>query len=537
MSTRRTLRGVRRRWRSSLRLRVVVFTVLVGLAALAVLGGILATSIRTGLFEERRDEILADAVGRAQQLQSRFDNQIVNAGSEVEEFAFEVLRSLQGSGSGSVGMMLLRSPDETSPVRISDPVTDQRLSDEVLSPELREAMRTDGSSWQSISLPESLGGAPGIIVGVPVELPIVGDYELYTVYSLAPEVSTLLLVTRVLAVGAGALVLLLVVMTWLITRRVLGPVRQTARSAARLADGMLDERLPVHGRDEIATLARSFNEMATSLQRQIERLGELSRLQQRFVSDVSHELRTPLTTIRMASEVLHATREDFEPATRRAVELLYAQLDRFESMLADLLEISRFDAGAAVLDIEEHDLQSLVRRVVEVVAPLADRAGSPIRVSGPGRPCTADIDARRVERVVRNLVLNAVEHGEGGPIDVEVGVDAVAVAVRVRDYGVGMSAESREHVFDRFWRADPARARTTGGTGLGLAISLEDARLHGGTLQAWGEPGRGAVFLLTLPRHADVSVEASPLALEPQDVQLDRSGPSRSLTVSTPEAT
>ncbi|MFC4556023.1 MtrAB system histidine kinase MtrB [Georgenia faecalis] len=510
------------RWRSSLRLRVGAMTGLVGLGALAVLALFVTMTIRDGLFEERRDQVLADAAARAASAQQRFDAATANTGPQVQALANDLIVSMQGSGSGTVGMMLLRSPQEQSQVLINDSVTDTRLLDPaVLTDVLREAVVTDGGQhWQSVPLLESMGDAPGIIVGSPVTLPVVGTYELYSVYSLGPEEETLLLVMRVLAVGAGVLVVLLGAMTWFITRRVLLPVREAAQTAERLADGRLDERIEVRGEDELATLGRSFNGMAESLHDQIEQLAELSRLQQRFVSDVSHELRTPLTTIRMAAEVLNAAREDFSPASRRSAELLYAQLDRFESMLTDLLEISRFDAGAAVLDVEERDLVSVVEHVVEMAAPLTERSGSTVTVTGPGRPCTADIDPRRVERILRNLLVNAVEHGEGRPIDITVGVDEQAVAVLVRDHGVGMSLEDTERVFDRFWRADPARARTSGGTGLGLAISLEDARLHGGWLEAWGQPGLGAAFRLTLPRNAGVSLTGSPAELPSSEVLL-----------------
>src|SRR5690606_2819085 len=148
---------------------------------------------------------------------------------------------------------------------------------------------------------------------------------------------------------------------------------------------------------------------------------------------------------------------------------------------------------------------------------------------GPGRPCTADMDPRRVDRIVRNLLVNAIEHGEGRPIDIAVGVNEVAVAVVVRDHGAGMTTEAASHVFDRFWRADPARARTTGGTGLGLSISLEDARLHGGTLEAWGRPDEGAAFRLTLPRRAGLVISSSPLPLPPGEAPVapadDDAGP------------
>ncbi|WP_324652636.1 MtrAB system histidine kinase MtrB [Georgenia sp. H159] len=504
------------RWRSSLRLRVSTLTVLVGVAALILLGAVVNVTIRDGLFDSRRDEILTDASARTRSAQQSFDAVIANTGPQVQQLANELVARSQGTGGGVVGTMLLRSPSETAQVLINEAVIDERLLDKsVLTNEMRRAVAEGGQHWQSISLPLAMGGGPAIIVGGEVNLPVVGTHELYTVYTLGPEEETLTLVNQVLAAGAVVLLIFLGAMTWFIAQRVLGPVRQAARTAERLADGLLHERLDVRGTDELATLGRSFNEMAESLQHQIERMAELSRLQQRFVSDVSHELRTPLTTIRMASEVLHANRESFVPAIRRSAELLQTQLDRFEQMLADLLEISRFDAGAALLDVEERDLQDIVARAVELAAPLAERAGSQITITGPGRPCTADIDGRRVERIVRNLLVNAVEHGEGEPIDISVGVDDTAVAVVVRDHGAGMTPEAAGRVFDRFWRADPARARTTGGTGLGLSISLEDARLHGGTLEAWGRPGEGAAFRLTLPRRAGYVVAVSPLPLYP----------------------
>lgn len=154
--------------------------------------------------------------------------------------------------------------------------------------------------------------------------------------------------------------------------------------------------------------------------------------------------------------------------------------------------------------------------------PLAEHKGTRIRVLGDGQPVVAEADARRVERVLRNLLVNAVEHGEGKDVIVRMAVAGGAVAVAVRDYGVGLKPGEATRVFNRFWRADPARARTTGGTGLGLSIAVEDARLHGGWLQAWGEPGGGSQFRLTLPRTADESLRGSPIPLEPEDSRRNR---------------
>jgi two-component system sensor histidine kinase MtrB len=293
-------------------------------------------------------------------------------------------------------------------------------------------------------------------------------------------------------------------------------VTRAATVAERLAEGHLSERMPgARGTDEMASLARSFNEMAESLQDQIRRMEELSAMQRRFVSDVSHELRTPLTTIRMASEIIHESRDQMDEDTARSAELLLGQIDRFESLLADLLEISRFDAGAAVLDAERRDLRDLVMSVVEQAAPLAETKDVRVSVRLPDADAAADFDPRRIERILRNLVVNAIEHAEERPVEVTVAEDDRSVAVVVRDYGVGMTKQEVEHVFDRFWRADPARARTTGGSGLGLAIALEDAHLHAGRLDAWGRPGQGASFRLTLPRSAGVQVVEPPITLAP----------------------
>jgi two-component system sensor histidine kinase MtrB len=257
--------------------------------------------------------------------------------------------------------------------------------------------------------------------------------------------------------------------------------------------------------------------MATNLQRQIRQLEELSRVQRRFVADVSHELRTPLTTVRMASDVLHDARDDFDPATRRAAELLQTELDRFEGLLSDLLEISRFDAGAAVLEIDDINLVDVAHRIVDATRPLARQNDCLVIVEAPDHPCLAEADVRRVERIVRNLVTNAIDHAETGDIVIRVAGDDHAAAIAVRDHGVGLGLGESALVFNRFWRADPARARTSGGTGLGLSIALEDTHLHGGWLQAWGRPGEGAQFRLTIPRRAGAVLRHSPLPLVPTD--------------------
>jgi two-component system, OmpR family, sensor histidine kinase MtrB len=331
------------------------------------------------------------------------------------------------------------------------------------------------------------------------------------------------------------LILLLVVVTGLVTRLVVRPVRLASRAAQRLSAGLLDQRMMIKGEDDLALLGESFNQMAANLQRQIVRLEEMSRQQRRFTSDVSHELRTPLTTVRMAADLLFNERDSYPPEVARSAELLQHELDRFENLLSELLEISRFDAGFATLDHEPADLGAIVRQAVERLGAMCERADTPVRIRLPDDVVIADVDPRRVERILRNLIGNAVEHGEGNPVVVTLASDANVAAITVRDYGVGLRPGEEEQVFSRFWRADPSRARQTGGTGLGLSISMEDAKLHGGWLQAWGVPGRGAQFRLTVPLRAGERLDSSPLPLMPADHRAD-GGPSTPSPVSPPPA-
>ncbi|HXF01989.1 MAG TPA: MtrAB system histidine kinase MtrB, partial [Arthrobacter sp.] len=379
----------------------------------------------------------------------------------------------------------------------------------------KEVATGSGQYRQALALPVGDSDVPAIGFGTQVQLPPGNAYALYLVYDLSSVQQTLDFIHRVLWIGGALLLLLVGGIVWLLTRAVVHPVSQAAIVSEKLAAGQLQERLEVRGEDELARLGASFNHMAGSLQEQITQLATLSEMQQRFVSDVSHELRTPLTTVRMAAEVLYESRADFDPINARSTELLYNQVERFQALLADLLEISRFDAGAAALDAEPTDLVEIARTALDAAQPLADNSGSELRLIALEPRCIADMDRRRIERILRNLIVNALEHGDGNPVEVTVGATEEAVAVAVRDYGIGMTPMEASRVFDRFWRADPARARTTGGSGLGLSISTEDARLHGGWLQAWGEPGNGACFRLTLPRHSGGMLTHSPLPLPP----------------------
>lgn len=518
-----TVRAARRgvaQWRSSLQLRVVTTALAIGFAAIAVLGLYLSTSVRDGIYEQRIAAIDREAAALTTQVSESFSNAATTSNGDLQSLLNDTISTLTAtSGSTAQDYFLLQEPGGTA--QVSDVVSRGDLRDVVITDELRQAniASEDDQVLQAVGIPAAVDPGvvrPGVIVGSTVQAAPDSRFEIYYLYSLEPEQETLSFVHRVLLAGGFGMLALLGVVTWTMARQTVTPVTRAATVAERLAEGHLSERMPgARGADEMASLARSFNEMAESLQDQIRRMEELSAMQRRFVSDVSHELRTPLTTIRMASEIIHESRDQMDADTSRSAELLLGQIDRFESLLADLLEISRFDAGAAVLDAERRDLRDLVMSVVEQAAPLAETKDVRVSVRLPDADASADFDPRRIERILRNLVVNAIEHAEERPVEVTVAQDDRAVAVVVRDYGVGMTKQEVEHVFDRFWRADPARARTTGGSGLGLAIALEDAHLHAGRLDAWGRPGQGASFRLTLPRSAGVQVGEPPVTMAP----------------------
>ncbi len=514
------LMSLGRWWRRSLQFRVVSVTLLLGMVVLGGVGSYLYQQIGRGLVEDRTDTASREAIGLAKTARSQFGATDKNRTlDELTVATRQIIRDIAGT-EGTRHVVLIRLSTNMSSVVLPPAYSgDVRESDipEALQQAVAQSPDHQQVQIASITYAGQAEPIPSVIVGQQVDVPLAQGYGLYLVYPMEREQKSIKLVGTTFLYGGLVLLLLIGAVAYVVTRLVVAPVRQAAGVAERLAAGRLTERMMPHGEDDLASLATSFNAMADGLQRQIGQLEDLSRLQQRFVSDVSHELRTPLTTIRMAGDLIYDSRSDFDPAVSRSAELLRGELDRFEALLSDLLEISRIDAGAAVLDVESTDLRRTVTKVVDACQTLAERRGSRITLIDPGHPCEASFDQRRVERILRNLVVNAIEHGEGRPIEVRVGDNETAVGVSVRDHGVGLRAGEASRVFDRFWRADPARARTTGGTGLGLAISLEDARLHQGWLQAWGAPAEGSCFRLTLPRSREVRIGTAPLPLTPRD--------------------
>ena len=498
-------------WKSSLTLRVVTASVLGSLIVLMVAGFFLLYRVTTGIVSNARESACTDA----NEAMAEIEQQMKSAGNDYmsSDTLYSIVQSaIQRGSSGSyqvqfvtrVGTLStsgfnsawvpasIRQDVAANPIPLYDVPTQVTFSDGSLGPGLAVASSVSG------------GGADRFLV--------------FFVFSFEQESRTLSVVRTAVALSGLVVLIGMGVVAYLVSRQTLVPLRTARRAAERLAGGELTQLMPVRGTDDLAQLAASMNHMANQLQQRIRQWEQLSRIQQRFVSDVSHELRTPLTTVRMAADVLYDKRESLPEVEHKSVELLHKEVDRFELLLADLLEISRFDAGVAVLDLDDADLAELVRSEMDALSELASSTGSELVLHADG-DCLARIDSRRVVRLVRNLLSNALEHGEGKPIDIYVAHDDDVVALAVRDHGVGFTLDQGKQLFNRFWRADPARTHRIGGTGLGLAISQEDVRLHQGWIHAWGRPGQGAQFRVVLPRREDVVVTHSPIGLIPADAE------------------
>ena len=510
---------IARLWRSSLQFRTVTITVALSGVAIMVVGVYISVSVGNDLFQSRLNQVLVDSNRATTAAQGIFDASDAADRVEVQTLVGSA-RTLVTAASSSQMIAIFRAPGQDASTVAPQDSSSFGDSTGVITPDLRLKVQENAGEqfWQSVTLATDDGGqVPGIVVGSQLTVPVAGRYELYIGYSLADAEATLAFVQRTLGIAGLVLILLIGAVTWIVVRLVVTPIRVAAATSQRLASGDLGVRIPEKGEDVIATLARSFNGMADSLQSQIKELADLSEVQQRFVSDVSHELRTPLTTIRLAGDVLYDHRATFPPAVERTAELLHTQVERFELLLSDLLEISKYDAGSVELETEPTNLVHLAEDAIDGLRSLGDSKGTVLTLVAPGGHLDADVDPRRIRRIMHNLIGNAIEHGEGKPIIVSVDSNESAVALSVRDYGMGMSQSEMAHVFDRFWRADPSRKRTIGGTGLGLSISLEDAVVHGGWLQVWSHPGEGSCFRLTLPRTANGTLSSSPSPLPPAD--------------------
>ncbi|MEU8779370.1 HAMP domain-containing sensor histidine kinase [Streptomyces sp. NPDC048606] len=348
---------------------------------------------------------------------------------------------------------------------------------------------------------EDSRGEPHLAIGMPAvlgrdQLREPTGLVLYAVMPLHPEQQTVDAMVQAARQGAVPGLAIAVVPALLAARSVLRPVRDMRRAAERLGRGRLDTRIEVRGSDELAGLARTFNETAEALEESVAELREAETRARRFASDVSHELRTPLAGMLAVTEVLDEDADELGPDTAKALRLISSETGKLAVLVEDLMEISRFDARAAELHPDDVDLAEAVGKTLE------RRHWDDGRVSTELPPgLRARLDPRRFDVVLANLVGNALRHG-GAPVRISVSTasrpEGRRLLLEVADSGPGIAEAVLPHVFDRFFKADAARTRSAG-SGLGLAITLENVRLHGGTLSAANAPAGGAVFTVDLP--------------------------------------
>jgi two-component system sensor histidine kinase MtrB len=499
-------------WRASLVFRITSTIVALSIILIWLLGSALFSRVSSGIFDEKLKLSILDAQSTARNTQIQLIYSTYEKKADFTLVFDEILALPPKTYEGTAKEIAVFSSSNVGDIFKFDG-TSNLLDPKSIPEQFREITRKATEfQWERADLIYLAGNTePGIVVGHNLAISGVGKYEFYVMFSLAQQEKTMSLIFNYLLLAGVVLTFLIGLTTYFVMRRLIAPIQDAARVAEELTKGNLDLRMDFQGEDEIASLGYSFNEMAVSLQQQISRLENLSKLQQRFVSDVSHELRTPLTTIRMASQVIFATKDTFEPTVARSAELLISQIERFESLLTDLLEVSRFDAHAAVMEIEEIDLVALVKETIDYIHPSQDRI---VILQAPNSPIMVDVDPRRIKRIIRNLISNALDHRENERVDIRIAETENEVAVGVRDYGSGFNYTDRKMLFERFWRADSSRARSTGGTGLGLSISLEDAKLHQGEIDVWGERGKGAHFVLTIPKYAGGSIESRPISTQ-----------------------
>ena len=504
------------KWRSSILFRVIITTFLLSVILISLVGSILSIQISNGIFREKTNESVSEAQSLYDYSQGQLDATLYLTSLKLPAVVSKILQSSDlAVATTPREVVLLGSPMLKNP---NDQFNGASGGLDVSSipASLRQKVRRTGlAEWLRAKVHFRDGSIKSaIIVGHAIEVPPASPYELYYVFLLTEQQTIVNLINELLIFAGFLLVFMIGGISWYVLRQAINPVRDAAEIAEQLTAGDLNRRMQVVGEDEMARLAISFNEMAVSMQQQISRLENLSRLQQRFVSDVSHELRTPLTTIRMASEVIADGKDRMDPASARSAELLQSQIARFESLLTDLLEVSRFDASASILELRDVEIKDLVIQTMDQLQ-LTDL--EKVQIHLPEGPVIASVDPRRIERVLRNLISNAIDHSEGKGIEITVKQTNREVAVGVRDYGIGFTERESERLFDRFWRADPSRSRLRGGTGLGLSIAMDDAKLHQGSLKAWGAPGKGANFVLTVPKAPGIPIQSEPIPANPSE--------------------
>ncbi len=481
--------------RLDLRARVVLFTSLLVVASLLLLGTALHALLAKSLYTQQLEQAKGEVERLRDQASATLAGSANASTTQVRQRLFDQLSSSAAAPKPGFAAVILVGPESTQ-------LSDDRIALESIPPQLINAVFTRSEiAYTYGDAPPGVDSKRTLVIGAPIRSSQ-GDYEAYFFYPTQFQEETLGLLTNFLMIVGVGLLAAVVIMTAISIGRVLKPIQRARDVAEAIASGNLTARLPeATTQDDFGRLAESFNRMTEALAQKIGELENVSSLQARFVSDVSHELRTPLATVRMAADYIHAARSGLPPDAQRAAVLLERELERFENLLEDLLEISRFDAGVIALDPVEVDLATLLDEVVDALDAIAH--GRRVKVSlhvdrSQGPPLVA-ADPRRLDRVFSNLVKNAIEHTHDGHVKVEVARRGSEVVVSVEDEGEGIPAEDLPHIFERFYRADVHRARTLGGTGLGLAIALENVNLHKGSVTVTSEVANGSAFTVVLP--------------------------------------
>ncbi|MET7459799.1 HAMP domain-containing sensor histidine kinase [Nonomuraea sp. NPDC005501] len=469
------------------------------LSAFALLCVLTATAVAGGMYVQARIDILQRAQDAAvesmrSRLQAVFPLRSPAPGPDELD---AIARVVTDQYSSAVAIYHgAHSPVMPAPGRWRPGGNVPVLEPGMIPAELRRAVAAGDIAWQRVVW----RGEPHLIIGTPLLIverdrtTRMSGIEVYTARSLlAEQLSIDRLATSAWLIGGAALAFA-VVLALLATRGVLRPVRELGRAARLLGEGELRTRIAVRGSDELADVAHTFNNTAAELERHVAQLREMEADARRFVADVSHELRTPLAALTAVADVLDEEAARLPEPAGRAARLVSQETLNLTALVNDLIEISRFDSGVAALALNDVDVAELVRATLRV------RGWSELVDTELPPAVTARLDPRRVDVILANLVGNALRHGEP-PVSVRLSADPHWIALEVRDHGPGLDGAVLPHVFDRFYKASAARARSEG-SGLGLAIARENARLHRGGLTVTNAPDGGALFTLRLPRPA-----------------------------------
>ncbi|MDN3295891.1 HAMP domain-containing sensor histidine kinase [Streptomyces ficellus] len=485
----RAVPGAGPRW-TSLRLRLVVVFALVALTAAVSASGIAYWLNREAVLTRTQDSALNDF---RQEMQNRA------AALPPRPTEEELRRTAEQMSSGGVGygVVLLGERAKGKPIAgVSDP---DRFTMDDVPQELRAAVNKRQEVTSNNAYPYHLfwqrttrDGTPYLVGGTRI---VGGGPTGYMFKSLEAERQDLNSLAWSLGIATALALIGSALLAQAAATTVLKPVHRLGEAARRLGEGELDTRLRVSGTDELAELSRTFNSAAESLQKKVADMSSREESSRRFVADMSHELRTPLTALTAVTEVLEEEEDSLDPMIAPAVKLVVSETRRLNTLVENLMEVTRFDAGTARLVLDDVDVADQVTACVDARAWL-----DAVELDAE-RGIMARLDPRRLDVILANLIGNALKHG-GSPVRVSVRTADADLFIEVRDHGPGIPEDVLPHVFDRFYKASASRPRSEG-SGLGLSIAMENALIHGGDITAANSPdGDGAVFVLRLPRDA-----------------------------------